>query len=400
MLKDEIPAPVISDHNTPKAEAPNERPPSGNDFEARYHKPGGERLEYPIEGIPEFGETIEVAEGILWLRMPLPFSLEAINLYLLDDGDGWTILDSGLNTSMVRGMWDGVFERELADKPVNQIVVTHYHPDHVGLAGWLAEKTGAPLVMSQAEIMLAKALLFDRRDEVPEAVLAFYKAAGFPDEALAQFAERGYGHYATAVWELPVGYRRMSEGDEIKAGGRTWRIVEGSGHSPEHACLFCEDEKILISGDQLLPKITSNVSVYPTEPEADPLANWFDSLAKLETLPEGTFVLPSHNEPFIGVHQRCEDIRAAHIRRLVSLTELCVEAPRCAVEAFPALFRRKLSGMDFIMAAGEALAHLKYLEVRGILERESEAGVDRFKTIAAFDPDSVEAEFSRQPGGE
>ncbi len=376
---------------------PNEVNPRQKDEIASYHRPArgeGERLDYPFADIPEFGETREISEGIHWLTMPLPFSLKAINLYLFDDGDGWTILDSGLNTSMVRDYWDGVFDKLLDGKPVNRIVITHMHPDHSGLAGWLVERTGAPLHMTRAEFLMARTLLLEKSEKVPEEAMAFYKRAGFPPIALEAFAAHGYGNFSRAVWALPIGYRRMRHGDMLEFGGRKWRVITGSGHSPEHASLFCEDDKILISGDQLLPRITSNVSVYPVEPYGDPLGEWFASLYGLEHLPGDTLVLPSHNEPFRNVQQRTKDIRAAHIRRLVALVELCAE-PKTAVEGFPVLFRRKLTGMDYVMATGEAIAHMHYLEKRGHVERLSDGGIDRFRTIADFDPESVAEEFDK-----
>lgn len=376
---------------------PDEVKPQPTDEIISYHRSPrgeGERLDYPFEEMPDFGETIEIAEGIHWLRLPLPFSLQAINLYLFDDGDGWTILDSGLGTSMVRGHWDNVFDKLIGGRPVNRIIVTHMHPDHSGLAGWLVERTGAPLYMTRTEFLMARLLREEQGDKVPEEAIAFYQRAGFAPEALEAFRAHGYGHFAQVVWPLPVGYQRLMHDDMIEFGGRNWRVITGAGHSPEHASLFTEDGNILISGDQLLPRITSNISVYPMEPYGDPLGDWFASLYALEHLPEDTLVLPSHNEPFKKLQQRTEDIRAAHIRRLVSLTTHCVE-PKTAVEGFPVLFKRKLTGMDYLMATGEAIAHMHYLEKRGNVERLSEDGLDRFRTITDFDPASVAEEFDK-----
>lgn len=246
--------------------------------------------------------------------------------------------------------------------------------------------------MTRQEFLMARTLLLEESETVPEEAVAFYKRAGFPQAGLDAFRAQGYGNFAKVVWALPLGYRCMKEDIELDFGGRRWRVMTGGGHSPEHASLFTDDGNILISGDQLLPRITSNISVYPMEPHADPLGDWFASLYALEHLPGDTLVLPAHNEPFRNVQQRTEDIRAAHIRRLVSLTDLCKE-PKTAVEGFPVLFKRKLTGMDFLMATGEAIAHMHYLERRGNLERLSEDGIDRFRTLTDFDPASVAEEF-------
>lgn len=354
----------------------------------------GDRLSYPFDRPPEPGQTRPVADGIWWLRMPLPFRLDHINLYLLADGDGWAVVDTGLNTSKTRALWEGVFDGPMAGRPVTRVIVTHMHPDHIGLAGWLAERFSVPLYMTRAEFLTAKTLLLDARDEPPGEALAFYARAGFSDQALDAMRERGYGNYARAVAKLPVGYRRLEDGDELVIGGRRWRILTSGGHAPEHACLSAADDPILISGDQVLPRITSNVGVYPTEPYADPMDQWLTGLARLKALvPADSLVLPSHNRPFKGLDRRLDDLIEGHLDRLVALTDLCRE-PVSALEAFPALYRREITGMELVMAIGESLAHLHYLERRGVVDRVAQNGVDRFVTVGDFDPDGVRRELS------
>ena len=346
----------------------------------------GDPLIYPLGSEPKVGNVLEVAPGLLWLRTPLPFSLDHINLYLIEDEGGWAILDSGLNTSMVRNIWENVFEFILNKAPITKIIITHYHPDHMGLAGWLHERTGASLYMTRDEYFLGQFLLLGSSDIVPKEVLNFYREAGFPEFALEMMKEKGFSNYKKGVANLPKQYLRLQEGEVLKIGKRDWKILVGSGHSPEHACLYSETDGILISGDQVLPKITSNISVYPTEPMANPLKNWLDSLCylKVNTKPD-TLTLPAHNQVFLGLHKRLVEIHQGHVRRLKMVSEECKEL-KSAVEVFPALFKRKLSGIDFILGVGEALAHLHYLEIKGVLGRRLVDGVIRFKRLRNFDP--------------
>lgn len=355
------------------------------------HRPSLERevgLTHPFTAPADYGQLVEVADGIFWFRMPLPFDLNHINLYLLKDGDGWVIVDSGINTSMVRDLWQNILTNTLKGAKINKIIITHYHPDHMGLAGWLHEVTGAPIHMTALEMLTGRSLKSDIRHEVPTEVISFYQKAGFDDEQINFLKAMGFGNFSKVVSDLPISYIRMRGGDEIKIGTRKFKIMIGSGHSPEHACLFCKADKILISGDQVLPKITSNISVYATEPMANPLNDWINSLKMLHTLAHDTLVLPAHNEVFYGLHHRLEEILASHIRRLNSVVQLC-ETPKNAVEAFGALFKRKLKGFDMIMGLGESLAHLHFLENLGVVERIAHNDQNQFKTIAELDVASL-----------
>jgi glyoxylase-like metal-dependent hydrolase (beta-lactamase superfamily II) len=322
-------------------------------------------LTYPFgEGRPEDGALAEVADGVFWLRMPLPFSLDHINLWVLDGGDHWAIVDTGVSSPAVAAHWRALLEGPLAGKPVGRLIVTHYHPDHIGLAGWLSRKCQLPIAASRGEFLLARVLTLDVADNPPDDVIRFYAGHGWPEPEVNRLRQSGWGNFARGVSRLPTGYQRLRAGDELMIGGRCWRVVVGSGHSPEHVCLHCEADGLLISGDQVLPRITSNVSVYPTEPEADPLGDWLASIEALRAIPADTLVLPSHNEPFLGLHDRLDQLAADHLGKLDRLSRFLGQ-PRTAHGCFGTLFSRPIGSGELQMATGEALAHLNWLVRRG-----------------------------------
>ncbi|HSZ74874.1 MAG TPA: MBL fold metallo-hydrolase [Rhizomicrobium sp.] len=331
----------------------------------------GRNLDYPFERRPEPGETVLVAPGVHWVRMRLPMQLNHINLWLLEDGDGWTIVDTGIRDRPTMDAWEMLFAGTMAGRPVKRVIVTHLHPDHVGLAGWLTHRFDVALWMTRTDFLLCRNLVADTGQQAPDEGVHFFKGAGFDEEMLQRYRER-FGGFGLGVHKLPNSYRRIQEGEEIEIGGRVWRVVIGRGHAPEHACLWCESENVLISGDQLLPRISSNVSVFPTEPEADPLRDWLESCARLKTLlPEDVLVLPSHNEPFRGAHKRLQELIDDHEINLARLKTLCEESKR-AIDCFPALFRSRITSGNTIMATGESIAHLNCLIARGEMTKHTD----------------------------
>lgn len=342
---------------------------------------GRARPVYPFgDSVPGIGETIEVAPNVFWLRMPLPFDLAWINLWLIDDGDSWTIVDTGMPTEETKVAWRKLLAEHLDGRPVSRVIVTHMHPDHIGNAGWLHRKTGAELWISRLEYVTCRMLCADTGREAPKAAIEFYERAAWPEEALDRYRER-FGRFGQGVSQLPDRFRRLSDGDQLELGGQSWQVIIGNGHSPEHACLYCEALNVLISGDQLLPRISSNVSVHPTEPDADPLTDWMQSCAKLKAaVPADVLVLPAHNEPFRGAHDRLQGLIDGHEKALVRLKKRLGEAPRRVIDVFPAIFGRKI-GPDLIgLATGEALAHLNCLIHRGEVVRScDEDGVEYYR---------------------
>lgn len=263
-------------------------------------------LTYPFVDLPGLGETVAVAQGILWIRLPMPIALNHINVFAIEDGEGWVIVDTGLAIEETRGLWEAILTGPLGGRPVTRVICTHMHPDHIGLAGWLCERFDAPLLMTRLEYVTARMLVSDTGKSAPKAGEDFYRAAGWDEAQIATY-RREFGRFGMAVSAMPAGYVRISEGDRISIGGHDWRVVVGEGHSPEHACLWRESDDVVLGGDQILPRISSNVSVWPTEPDADPLGDWLVSLERMKAvLPEGALILPSHGEPFHGVHTRLE----------------------------------------------------------------------------------------------
>jgi glyoxylase-like metal-dependent hydrolase (beta-lactamase superfamily II) len=344
-------------------------------------------LVYPIERPPDFGAAVEVAPGVLWARIPLGDALPAINVWAIGDGDGWTVIDTGMNTDRAGEAWRALFAGPLGGRPVTRVIVTHLHADHVGLAGWIARRFDCPLWMTEREYLRCLDHIADASRPAPASAVEFYRAAGWDESALAAYRTR-FGWFGRLIHPLPDRYHRLKDGDQFAIGANVWRVVVGSGHSPEHACLYCPALKLFISGDQVLPRISSNVSLLPIEPQADPLADWLDSLAAIKRLvPDEVLVLPAHNEPFHGLHGRLDQLIRGHIRGLQRLERTLIE-PKRAIDVFGALFARRIGPELLGLATGECLAHLTYLVRRGRLsaEADSDGIVWRRRTTEAGAP--------------
>lgn len=330
---------------------------------------------------PEPGQPEKIAEGVYWARFPMPMSLDHINIWLLEDGDGWTVVDTCLNLGNARKTWEQLFSGVMAGKPVTRVICTHLHPDHVGLAGWLTERFGCELWMSREEFLMCLAMTADTGREAPEVALRFYRAAGYNEEQLERYRKK-FGNFGRAISPLPDSFRRLVDRETITIGDRYWQVIVGSGHSPEHVCLYCPALKLLISGDQVLPRITPNVSVFPTEPKGDPLKEWLRSSARIrEMLPDDVLVLPAHEAPFYRLHVRLSQLIESHNEDLNSLFDYLSE-PRRAVDCFPALFKREIDDGSLGLATGETMAHLNCLLGRRRVSRSrDEQGVDWYQQI-------------------
>ena len=311
---------------------------------------------------PAPGEAREIAPGILWLRMPLPFALDHVNLWLLAEPGGYTLVDCGYGDATTRAHWQRHFATTLRERPLLRIVATHCHPDHLGNAAWLAAHFGCSIAMTQAEYLAAHAMIGEQAGLGQADVRALFTRHGMAAEHLAELASRG-NHYHRGVPEAPHAFARLLDGDTIAPGDGRWRVITGYGHSPEHAALADEERAVLISGDMLLPRISTNVAVWPAEPDGDPLARFLGSLDAFERLPPATLVLPSHGLPFRGIPLRIAQLRAHHAARLEELAAHVVAAPvpQSAADVLPVLFRRPLDLQQRFFAMGEAIAHLNHL---------------------------------------
>jgi glyoxylase-like metal-dependent hydrolase (beta-lactamase superfamily II) len=327
-------------------------------------------IRYPWgDETPERGQAIEVAEGVLWIRLPLPMKLDHVNVYALDDGDGWTVVDTGFDTGLTRGLWGKLMAGPLAGKPVHRVVVTHHHPDHVGLAGWFQSEFGAELVATRTAWLFARMLWLDDQDRPPAETLDFWRSAGMDAEILAQRAQERPFNYADIVAPMPLGFTRVAQGDTIRMGGRDWDVHVGNGHAPEHATFWSRDDDLVISGDQILCSISPNIGVYATEPEADPLEGWLEACERLSLLAhEDQLVLGGHKRPFTGLpfrlHQLIENHHGA-LRRLLDF----LDVPQPASACFPCLFKRRIGQGEYGLALVEAVAHVNHLYRAGRVER-------------------------------
>lgn len=338
-------------------------------------------LEFVTETAPEPGSVTEVADGVFWLRFSLPMKgLNHINLWAIKDGDGWVIVDTGIANRESKEIWTKHLSGLLQGRPVNRVICTHLHPDHTGLAGWLCRKFGAPLLMTRGEYFLCRLMVADTGSVAPREGINFYKKAGFTTSQIELYKLR-FGGFGKAVSALPHSYDRLVDGEMGQIGGREWRVIIGNGHSPEHACLWCPELDLCLTGDQLLPNISSNVSVWPTEPEGNPLEDWIRSCHKLKAvLPATTLICPAHGIPFRGAHRRLSKLVEHHEKALDRLFEFC-KTPRLATEVYSVLFRRAITDQNRILAVGESVAHLNCLKGRGLVSRRlNDAGQFTYKS--------------------
>lgn len=319
------------------------------------------KIRYPWAEPPADGEWTEIADGVLWIRLPLPMALDHANVYALDDGDGWTVIDTGVSSRKSRAIWERLLAGPLSGKPVHRVVVTHHHPDHVGNAGWFQSEHGAELVASRTAWLFARMLTLDVQESWPQETLDYYRSAGMDPEVLAKRMDERPFNFADIVYPMPLGYTRVKQGDVIRMGGRDWDVHMGNGHAPEHATFWSRDDHLVLTGDQIISSISSNLGVYATEPMADPVADWMESCQRLETLARPDhLVLGGHKLPFTGLPLRMRQLIDNHHGALERLLN-DLDRPKAASDCFTALFKRPIKGGEYGLALVEAVAHLNHL---------------------------------------
>jgi glyoxylase-like metal-dependent hydrolase (beta-lactamase superfamily II) len=349
-------------------------------------------LHYPLgDALPAPGTTLELAPGVRWIRMGLPFALDHINLWLLrdqlDGRAGWTVVDCCVAREESKAQWEQIFATQLEGLPILRVIVTHMHPDHIGLAHWLCERWACRVWVSATDFNAARIATQSTTGFGGDNAARFFSSHGLVDPGAVEKIRARGNYYSSMVPAVPGSFRRMQDGDDIVIGGRSWRCISGYGHAPEHISLYCDELHLLISGDMMLPRISTNISVHDVEPESNPLRAFLASIDKFRALPAATLVLPSHGKPFTGLQRRIEQLHLHHRERLAELLEACAQRPLSAADALPLLFKRALDVHQTTFAMGEAIAHLHALWFDGLVRRESGAdGVWRFSAAAAASP--------------
>ena len=326
-------------------------------------------IRFPLTDPPEPGMAVEIADGVFWLRFPLPMALNHVNVYAFRDADGWTIVDTGIDSSLTRKIWRDVMAGPFGGMPVHRVVVTHHHPDHVGLIGWFKSEFGAEIVVTRVAWLMARMLTLDVQPrQTPEAI-QFYREAGVPEDIMAARNRQRPFNFADIVCPIPVGFRRIEDGDTIAFGGRQWLVRTGGGHAPEHATFWCKDAGLIVGGDQFLAEISPNIGVYPTEPDADPLLDWLESCIRFRKHADnGSLVLVGHKIPYTGLAVRLGQLIENHHSALARLLQE-LNRPKAAAECLDILYKREIREDEYGLAIVEAVAHLNHLFHRGHIAR-------------------------------
>ena len=338
------------------------------------------KIKFPVEIFPTNKKVFKIQEGVYWAKFLLPSMISHVNVYILDDTDGITIVDTGLSCNSCINSWRYILRNDFKNKDIKRVIVTHHHPDHMGLMGWFKENFNTEVWTSRSSWLTGRMLTLDHKKVVSQENLKFWLSSGMPSELLEKKRLEKPFNFGDFVKKIPLGYRRIIEDEEVMIGNKKWFIKLTDGHAPEQVVLFCPELKIFISADQLLPGISPNISVYPTEPNANPLEEYLKSCGKLLQIKDLDYlVLPGHNLPFYGLNLRIKQIVNHHRSALKRIEKYINKNPKSAYDIFPVLFKRKIKDSEMVLALGEAVAHLNYLSKYGIIRREkSEKGVNLF----------------------
>lgn len=330
-------------------------------------------------GADDFGIAREVVSGVFRVRLPLDLQEDHINTWVLDDGAALTIIDSGLGTRRTQALWENLFERQFAGRALKRVICTHWHPDHMGCAAWLAARAEDGLWATRREWLAAwRAAGPDNTYLADEQ--SFLRVTGCAPDLERKLLDRA-GYITERFLPPPENYRRFYCGELIEIDGEPWQTLLGEGHSPEHAALYCGARNVLITGDMVLPDTTTFVGVDPgDELDADPIDAYLRSLDRLEFLPEDVLVLPSHGEPFRGLHERIAELKSRQQVRLQRMLD-AIDGPVSPAGMVAALRGRKPSASQLYLGLRLALAGLNYHCNRRVAHRWQAAGVLQFDRI-------------------
>ena len=354
-------------------------------------------LNFPVSEPPPTGQTIEIAPGILWTRIPLPFRLNHVNIYLIEDRNGWAVLDTGIDNEATRAVWGALVKGPLAGRPLTRLIVTHFHPDHIGLAGWMCERFSLPLLTTQTSYLSCANISLSPGALDAKPYRDFYLRHGLDAATTQRVATQGH-NYLKMVSGLPPTFTRIVAGDRLDIGGRRFDVLTGNGHAPEQAMLYCADANVFLAADQVLAKITPNVSVWAVDPDGDPLGLYIRSLGELkERIPRDALVLPGHQLPFRGLHTRGDQLIAHHEARCAAIAKACAKQPRSAAELVPVLFHIELDPHQMSFAFSEVQAHVNYMLRRSELEWIE--GSDKVERVVARVRDAAVAKRPKAAPG-
>ncbi len=319
------------------------------------------RLEFPFSTPPHPGAILEVAPGVLWTRLALPFQLNHVNIYLIDDGDGWAVIDTGIDNAATRQAWIDLVRHALGGRRLTRLFASHHHPDHIGLAGWMCQTYDMPLYTTQTAFLTCKNISLSPGAADAAPYREFYTGHGLDETATARVVTQGHG-YLKMVSDLPAHFTRIVGGDRLSIGSREFEVITGNGHAPEQAMLYCATDKLLFAADQVIATISPNVSVWSVDAEGDPLGLYLRSLKELwASLPDDVLVLSGHQLPFYGLHNRCSELIAHHEQRCDMIAEACRVAPCSVADLVPVLFHRALDPHQMSFAFSEVLAHVNLM---------------------------------------
>ncbi len=328
-------------------------------------------IKFPVEIFPIDKKVLEIQTGIYWVKFLLPSMISHVNAYILEDKDGITIIDTGLSCAPCLKIWRHILSNEFKNKDIKRVIVTHHHPDHIGLMGWFKHNFNSEIWTSRSSWLMGRMLTLDKKKVVSKETLSFWMSAGMPQEILHKKSLEPPFNFRDFVENIPLGYRRIIDNEVLIIGNNKWHVKLIDGHAPEQVILFCPDLKIFISGDQILPGISPNLSVYPTEPTANPVADYIEGCENLLKINDsGYLVLPGHNLPFYGLNTRIKQLVNHHRSALKRIEDFINEKPKSAYDIFLPLFKRKINNSEMVLALGESVAHLNFLWYKNIIKKD------------------------------